>query len=130
MAPVANRREPSEITESLDLSRIVNYPRLVASTGNVSHASTGNVLPWLSPPGEPVIVRVSSPDSRWYAWVTGFPAVSFVDLESVTYADGTSARLEWNALPGAGSSFGLVNNQTGGLSIRFVSARCLRSARC
>jgi hypothetical protein len=96
MAPVANRREPSEITESLDLSRIVNYPRLVASTGNVSHASTGNVLPWLPPPGEPVIVRVSSPDSRWYAWLTGFTTVSFVDLESATYADGTS----WHASNG------------------------------
>ena len=96
IAPVANRPEPSEITERLDLNRIVDHPRPVVSPGNVSHASTGNVLPWLSPPGEPVIVRVSSPDSRWYAWVTGFPAVSFVDLESVTYADGTS----WHASNG------------------------------
>jgi hypothetical protein len=95
-APVANRPEPSEITESLDLSRIVNYPRPVASTGNVTHASTENVLPWLPPPGEPVIVRVSSPDSRWYAWVSGFTAVDSVDLESVSYADGTS----WHASNG------------------------------
>jgi hypothetical protein len=96
MAPVANRPEPSEITESLDLNRIVNYPRPVASTGNLPHASTENVLPWLSPPGEPVIVRVSSPDSRWYAWVTGFTAVNSVDLESLSYADGTS----WHASNG------------------------------
>ncbi len=96
MAPVANRPEPSEISESLDLNRIVNYPRPVASTGNVPHASTENVMPWLPPPGKPVIVRVSSPDSRWYAWVGGFTAVNSVDLESVSYADGTS----WHASNG------------------------------
>jgi hypothetical protein len=93
---VANRSEPSEITESLDLNRIVNYPGPIASSGNVPHASTENVLPWLPPLGEPVIVRVSSPDSRWYAWVSGSTAVNFVDLESVSYADGTS----WHATDG------------------------------
>jgi hypothetical protein len=96
MALVADRPEPSEITESLDLNRIVNYPGPIASSGNVPHASTENVLPWLPPLGEPVIVRVSSPDSRWYAWVSGSTAVNFVDLESVSYADGTS----WHASNG------------------------------
>ena len=37
-----------------------------------------------------------STDSRWYAWVSGFTAVKFIDLESVTYADGTS----WHASNG------------------------------
>ncbi len=96
LAPVANRPKPSEITESLDLSRIVDHPRPVASAGNVSHASAENILPWLPPPGEPVIVRVNSPDSRWYAWVSGFSAVNTIDLESVSYADGTS----WHASNG------------------------------
>ena len=107
MAPVADRPEPSEITESLDLNRIVDYHTPVASTGNISHASTE---PKEAPAGQmagldeilgtigtgPVIVRVSSRDSRWYAWVTGFTAVNSVDLESVSYADGTS----WHASNG------------------------------
>lgn len=96
IAPVAIRSEPSEITESLDLNRIVDHPRPVASTGIVPHASTENILPWLPPAGEPVIVRVNSPDSRWYAWVSGFTAVSSIDLEFVSYADGTS----WHASNG------------------------------
>jgi hypothetical protein len=96
MAPGGDRPEPSESTESLDLNRIVNYPGPIDSSGNVPHASTENVLPWLPPLGEPVIVRVSSPDSRWYAWVSGFTAVNSVDLESVSYADGTS----WHASNG------------------------------
>jgi len=88
IAPGADRPEPFEISKSLDLARIVSYPRPLASTENV--------LPWLPPPGEPVIARVSSPDSRWYAWVTGFTAVNSVDLESLSYADGTS----WHASNG------------------------------
>jgi hypothetical protein len=96
MAPVGDRPERSEITESLDLNRIVDHHIPVASTGNVPHASSENVLPWLPPLGEPVIVRVSSPDSRWYAWVSGFTAINSVDLESVSYADGTS----WHASNG------------------------------
>jgi hypothetical protein len=99
MAPVAKRPESSEITESLDLNRIVDHHPPVASAGNVPHASTENVLPWLPPQGEPVIVRSvrgSSPDTRWYAWVKGFTAVNSVDLESVSYADGTS----WHASNG------------------------------
>jgi hypothetical protein len=96
MAPVGDRPEPSAIMESLDLNRIVNYPSPVASTGNVPHPTTENVMPWLPTSGEPVIVRVSSPDSRWYAWVSGFTAVNSVDLESVSYADGTS----WHASNG------------------------------
>jgi hypothetical protein len=34
-------------------------------------------------------VDLGARDSRWYAWVSGFTAVDFVDLESVSYADGT-----------------------------------------
>jgi hypothetical protein len=49
----------------------------------------------LGPPPPIVTVR-SSPDSRWYAWVTGFAAVNSVDLESVSFADGTS----WLAIDG------------------------------
>ena len=95
-APAGDRSEPSEITESLELNRIVDYPPPGASTGDVPHASTENVLPWLPPQGQPLIVRVSSPDTRWFAWVTGFTAVHYVDLESVSYADGTS----WHASNG------------------------------
>jgi hypothetical protein len=86
----ANHPEPAEITESLDLTRIVDHPRPSVSPVNVTHASTQNEMPWLPPPGEPVIVRVHSPDSRWYAWVFGFTAVQSIDLDSVNYADGTN----------------------------------------
>ena len=84
-----NSPEPSEITESLDLNRIVD-PR--------PHASTENVLPSLPPLAEPVIVRstLRPPDSRWYAGVSGFIAVNSVDLESISYADGT----RWHASNG------------------------------
>jgi hypothetical protein len=96
IAPVANRPQPSEITESLDLNRIVDHPRPNASTGNAPQAPTENTLPWLPPLAEPVIVRFNSRDSRWYAWVSGFTAVNSIDLESVSYADGTS----WHASNG------------------------------
>jgi len=95
-ARVGNRPEPSEITESLDLNRIGDQPRPVASTANVSHASTENAMPWLPPPSQPVIGRANPFGSRWYAWVSGFAAVDSIDLESVIYADGTS----WHASDG------------------------------
>lgn len=106
IAPVANRPEPSEITERLDLNRIVDHPRPTASTGNAPHAPTE---PKETPAGQgqmplldeilrtigtgPVLVRGHSRDSRWYAEVSGFSAVNSIDLESVSYADGTS----WHA---------------------------------
>jgi hypothetical protein len=91
IAPVANHPEPSEITESLELNRIVDHPRPpISSTVNVAHASTENDMPWLLALGEPVIVRRRSPDSRWYAWVMGFIAVNSIDLDSVSFADGTT----------------------------------------
>ena len=109
LAPVANRPEPSEITESLDLNRIVDHPRPTASTGNAPQAPTE---PKETPAGQgqmprldeilrtigtgPVLVRGHSGDSRWYAWVRGFTAVNSIDLESVSYADGTS----WHASNG------------------------------
>jgi hypothetical protein len=94
MAPVANSPEHSEIAESLDLIRIVNHPRPNTSTGNVPHAFTENELPWLQ--AEPVIIVSSTSPSRWYAWVSGFTALNFIDLDSVSYADGTT----WHASNG------------------------------
>ncbi len=107
IAPVGNLREPSEVTESLDLNRVVDQPGPVASTANVSHASPENVMqnvmPWLPPPSQPVMVRsqpgiisLHSSGSRWYAWVNGFTAINSIDLESVSYADSTS----WHASKG------------------------------
>ena len=98
---VANRPEPSEITESLDLNRILD-PRLIGSPGSLPawHPyPTGDLQGILPPLAAPVIVQRStprSPDSRWYAWATGFAAVHSVDLESVSFADGTS----WHATDG------------------------------
>jgi hypothetical protein len=107
-APAGKSPEPSEISEGLDLNPIVDHlvdhPRPPnVSTVNVSHASSENVMPWLPPPGEPVIVRVRHPgrtpimtDARGYAWVMGFTAVNSVELDSVNFADGTS----WHATDG------------------------------
>jgi hypothetical protein len=101
IAAVADRPEPSEITQGLDLNRIVDYPRPNA-TVSVLHGPTepkqvhegqGQLTALddiLGPQAEPILVRVNSPDTRWYAWVSGFTAVNFIDLESVSYADGTS----------------------------------------
>jgi hypothetical protein len=96
MAPVADGPGLSEIAESLDLIR-PDRPRPVAPTGNTLQSSAENPMPWLPPIGQPVIVRVTSRDSRWYAWVSGLIDVSSIDLESVSYADGTS----WHASNGA-----------------------------
>jgi hypothetical protein len=91
IAPAAKSPEPSEISESLDLNPIVDYPRPPnVSTVNVPHDSKENDMPWLPPPGQPVLVVDRSPDTRWYAWVVGFTAIHSIDLDSVNYADGTS----------------------------------------
>lgn len=101
-APVSNHPEPSEITANLNLNPIVDHPRpSVSSTTNVPHTSTENDMPWLTSIGGPVMVRIvrgHSPDTRtrWYAWVMGFTAVSSIDLDSVSYEDGTS----WHAADG------------------------------
>jgi hypothetical protein len=101
IAAVVNRPKPSEITESLDLNRIVDHPT-PSSISNVSNTSAARketpagqgplaeLNDILGPRTKPVLIRRSSPDSRWYAWVTGFDAVNSIDLESVSYADGTS----------------------------------------
>jgi hypothetical protein len=110
IAPVADSAEPSEITRSLDLDRVPDHAR-PAPTSNVPSASTeqketpaGQGLPpelndILGPLTHPILVSSSGPrtlnsdlgppDSRWYARVSGFGAVNTIDLESVSYADGT-----------------------------------------
>ena len=98
---VANRPEPSEITERLDLNRILD-PRLIGSPGSLpgwQPYPTGDLQGILPPLAAPIIIKSAtprSPDSRWYAWVSGFSAVNFIALESVSYADGTS----WHASKG------------------------------
>jgi hypothetical protein len=98
---VANHPEPSEITESLELNRILD-PRLIGSPGSLpvwQPYPTGDLQGILPPLAAPVIIKSATPrtpDSRWYAWVIGFNAVNFIDLESVSYADGTS----WHASNG------------------------------
>jgi hypothetical protein len=101
VAPVADGSQPPEITKILGLIPVVDHSR-PSHTSNVPRASTepkgaptgqGQLAALddiLSPPQEPVILRVSSPDSRWYAWVSGINAIKFIELESVSYADGTS----------------------------------------
>jgi hypothetical protein len=90
-APVADSPAPSEIGESLDLNRVM-APRPYASTepkktGQGEAAALDDILGTL---GTPVIIRSSTGPQRWYAWVTGFTAVNFIDLDSVSYGDGTS----------------------------------------
>jgi hypothetical protein len=102
IAAVANRPEPFEIVQSLDLNRILD-PRLIGSPGSLpvwQPYPTGDLQGILPPFAAPVIVRSwsgrspdstpRSSDSRWYAWVSGFTTIKFIDLESVSYADGTS----------------------------------------
>jgi hypothetical protein len=95
IAAGANGPEQSEIQVSLDLNRILD-PRLIGSPGSQpvwQPYPTGDLQGILPPLAAPVIIKSStphSPDSRWYAWVRGFTAVNFIELESVSYADGTS----------------------------------------
>jgi hypothetical protein len=101
VASVANRPEPSEIVQNLDLNRILD-PRLIGSLGSLpgwEPQPTGDLQGILPPLAAPVVVKISTarpPDSRWYAWVSGFTAIKFIDLESVSYADGTG----WHASNG------------------------------
>jgi hypothetical protein len=94
---VANGPEPSELQVSLDLNRILD-PRLLGSRLPPvwQPHSTGDLQGIIPPFDAPVIVKASTPPSsgsRWYAWVSGFTTIKFIDLESVSYADGTS----WHA---------------------------------
>jgi hypothetical protein len=99
VAPVADSPAPTEIGESLDLNRVMD-PRPPASTepkqtpkGQGEMAALDEVLGTM---GTPVIIRSSTGPQRWYGWVTGFTAVNFIDLDSVSYGDGTS----WHASNG------------------------------
>lgn len=93
IAAGATGPEQSEIQVSLELNRILD-PRLIGSPGSLpvwQPYPTGDLQGILPPLAAPVIIkRPRSPDSRWYAWVSGFTAVNFIDLKSVSYADGTS----------------------------------------
>jgi hypothetical protein len=111
IAPVADSAEPPKITRSLALDRAPDYARSVPPSNVLSastqqkEAPTGQELPpelkdILGPLTQPILIRSIGPrilnsdfgphDSRWYAWVTGFGALNSIDLESVSYADGTS----------------------------------------
>jgi len=97
VAPVAESPAPSEIGESLDLNRVM-APRPPASTepkktGQGEMAALDDILGTI---GTPVIIRSSTGPQRWYGWVTGFTAVNFIDLDSVSCSDGTS----WHASNG------------------------------
>jgi hypothetical protein len=97
VAPVANSPTPSETAESFDLNRVMG-PRPHASTepkktGQGEIAALDAILGTI---GTPVIIRSSNGPQRWYAWVTDFTAVNFIDLDSVSYGDGTS----WHASNG------------------------------
>ena len=99
VAPVADSPAPSEMGESLDLNRVM-APRPYAPTeqkqspkGQGEIAALDDVLGTI---GTPVIIRSSNGPQQWYGWVTGFTAVNFIDLDSVSYGDGTS----WHASNG------------------------------
>jgi hypothetical protein len=95
IAAGANDLEQSEIQVRLDLNKILD-PRVIGSPRSQpvwQPYPTGDLQGILPPLAAPVIIKSStprSPGSRWYAWVSGFTAVTFIDLESVSYADGTS----------------------------------------
>jgi hypothetical protein len=95
IAADANHPEQSEIQVSLDLNKILDS-RLIGSPGSLpawQPYPTGDLKGILPPLGTPVIIKSATPrlpGSRWYAWVSGFTAINFIDLESVSYADGTS----------------------------------------
>jgi hypothetical protein len=100
VAPVADSPAPSETGESLELNRVMG-PRPYASTeqkerpkGQGEMAALDEILGTIGT--NPVIIRSSTGPQRWYAWVTGFTAVNFIDLDSVSYGDGTS----WHASNG------------------------------
>jgi hypothetical protein len=99
VAPVADSPAPSETAETLELNRVMG-PRPYAPTeqkqspkGQGEMAALDDVLGTI---GTPVIIRSSNGPQRWYGWVTGFTAVNFIDLDSVSYGDGTS----WHASNG------------------------------
>jgi hypothetical protein len=107
MAPVANSPAPSETTESLVLNRVM-APRPYTPTEQKespkAQGQMGELDAILGTIGQPVLVRSTWPQ-RGYAWVTGFTAVNFIDLDSVSYADGTS----WHVSNGKTSRLSLAD---------------------
>jgi hypothetical protein len=99
VAPVASNPAPSETAETLELNRVM-APRPYAPTEQKQSPNLqGEMAPLddvLGTIGTPVIIRSSTGPQRWYGWVTGFSAVNFIDLDSVSYGDGTS----WHASNG------------------------------
>ncbi len=92
MAPVANSPAQSETTESLVLNRVMDrrpYTSTEQKESPKAQGQLGELDAILGTIGQPVLVRSTWPQ-RWYAWVTGLTGVNFVDLDSVSYADGTS----------------------------------------
>jgi hypothetical protein len=96
VAPVANSPAPSETAQSLDLNRVMAPRPYTATEQKESPKGQGELDAILGTISTPVILRISNGPQRWYAWVTGFTAVNFIDLDSVTYGDGTS----WQASNG------------------------------
>jgi hypothetical protein len=97
-----NHSENFENETSVDLNK-VRDPRPVGSPGSLPPIwqphPTGDFQGVLPPLGLRIIIKSASSrssESRWYAWVSGFSAVNFVDVESVSYADGTT----WHVVNG------------------------------
>ena len=106
-APVANSPARSETGESLDLNRVMD-PRPYTSTeqkeSSKGQGQMGELDAILGTIGQPVLVRSTWPQ-RWYVRVTGFTSVNFIDLDSVSYADGTS----WQAPKGKACRISLAD---------------------
>ena len=107
MAPIANSPAQSESTESLVLNRAMD-PRPYTSTeqkeSSKGQGQMGELDAILGTIGQPVLVRSTWPQ-RWYVRVTGFTSVNFIDLDSVSYADGTS----WQAPNGKACRISLAD---------------------
>jgi hypothetical protein len=108
-APVANSPAPAETLESLDLNRVMD-PRPYTPTeqketpkGQGELTGLDEIVSTIST--NPVIVRSRNGPQRWYAWVTGLTGVNFIDLDSVSYADGTS----WQAPNGKACRISLAD---------------------
>lgn len=99
IAPVADRPMPSENAENLDLTRVMparTYTSTAQEETPKRQGQTTELDDILGTIGSaPVVVRSTWPQ-RWYGWVIGFTAVHSIDLDSVSYGDGTS----WHASTG------------------------------
>ena len=118
IAPVANRPEPSEITESLDLNRIVDHPRPTASTGNAPQAPTENTLPWLPPLAEPRHRTLQLARLKMVCLGERLHCRQFYRSRIRELCRWHKlARVKWNTLSGLSSSLSLVNSESATLSI-------------